>query len=559
MTNANPTRPIDKFRQRFDALIRSRGAIHVTTYEEVRALQVIHQVANSQIDKATKKPKQVFMWDAVAGWSRFPTEQEEEQGMGPYISLENPHDDLGSNRSLTAALEKINTGTVNTEKRCVYVLKDIDRYLTEGKDRVSLIRSIRNTIAALRITQRSLVFVSPTSNLPEEFAKDIYVMRLPLPDQTEMIDIIESAIELVAMTDEMKQCKVEMEPSDVRDLADAMAGLTADQADSVIRQGMAIYKEISPLLLPLVNAEKDAIITASGLLVPVKETRRADTGGLPLLMERIERNDRHLTAAARDFGLAPPKPLLIVGMPGTGKSITATSVGDGKRKVFRMEMANLLHSELGASENHLADLFSLVETLGGDNMGIVLHIDEVNLMWGQGDASADGGGTVQRMMGSLLTWLEEQTSAYIVATANSFDGLPPQFMRRFDIWFVDFPNRTARKEILGIHIRKRNRNPEDFDLDRAADMTADWTGSELEEVVNEALAIAFGKDRELWEDDLIDAIQSGEIRPISQIDKDGIERMRKGLRGDIKRAAPAVDPGDKRSGKSGAIGSVELN
>jgi SpoVK/Ycf46/Vps4 family AAA+-type ATPase len=559
MTNAHPLRSIDRFRQRFDALIRSRGAVHVTTHEEVRALQVLAQIVTGQVDKATGNPKQLLMWDAVAGWSRFPTLQEEEKGLGPYISLESNLDDLSSTHSLTTALAKINAGNVSNERRCVYVLKDIDRYLTEGKDRVSLIRSIRNTISALRITQRSLVFLSPTSSLPVEFAKDIYVMRLPLPDQQEMIEIIESAIELVQTSDEMKQCKVAMTPDDIRDLADAMAGLTADQADSVIRQGMAIYKEISPRLLPLVNAEKDAIITASGLLVPVKETRRADTGGLPILMERIERNDRHLTAKARDFGIAPPKPLLIVGMPGTGKSITATSVGNGTRKVFRMEMANLLHSELGASENHLADLFSMVETLGGDNMGVVLHIDEINLMWGQGDASADGGGTVQRMMGSLLTWLEEQTSAYIVATANSFDGLPPQFMRRFDIYFVDFPLRTARKEILAIHLRKRGRNPEEFDLDRAADLTADWTGSELEEVVNEALAIAFDRDRELWNDDLIEAIQSGEIKPISEIDKEGIERMRNGLRGNIKRAAPVAEPGEKRSGKSGTFGSVELN
>jgi SpoVK/Ycf46/Vps4 family AAA+-type ATPase len=283
-----------------------------------------------------------------------------------------------------------------------------------------------------------------------------------------------------------------------------------------------------------VLAEKKAVIRESQTLefFAPHETP-ADIGGLDALKGWLELRDRAFTDEAADYGLPAPKGLALIGIPGTGKSLTAKMIGGLWRlPLLRLDVGALFGSLVGESEERVRRALRLAETVAP----YVLWIDEVEKGFATGDLD---GGTSRRVLGTLLTWMQEKTApVFVVATANDVGALPPEVLRRgrFDeVFFLDLPTAAERQEIVTLHLRKRRRDPALFDIRRLAAESDGYTGAEIELAVIDAMYQAFAQDRDIQTGDLITAI--ARTVPLSKSQREVIERLRSWLRDG--RAQPA--------------------
>ena len=212
--------------------------------------------------------------------------------------------------------------------------------------------------------------------------------------------------------------------------------------------------------------------------------------------------------AAR-FGIETPRGVLMLGVQGAGKSLCAKAIATAwQRPLLRMEAGALYDKYIGESERRLRMLLRQAEMMAP----IVLWIDEIEKAFASAASRSTDGGLSQRMFGALLTWMQEHTEpVFLVATANDIEALPPELLRkgRFDeIFFVDLPLRNTRRDIFAIHLRKRKRDPNRFDLEKLADASDGFSGAEIEQAIIAGLHKAFAKDRELDTVLLLEAVAS---------------------------------------------------
>jgi len=229
--------------------------------------------------------------------------------------------------------------------------------------------------------------------------------------------------------------------------------------------------------------------------------------------------------------LDPQRGVLIVGVPGCGKSLTAKAVAGGTRPLLRLDVGALFGSLVGQSEAAARNALKTAEAVAP----AVLWLDEIEKALGSSGGDMDGG-TSQRVLGTILTWLEEtEADVFVVATANDIASLRPELIRRFDeVFFVDLPQPEERRQIVAIHLAKRGRDPEGFDLAAVVEATTDFTGAELEKVVQAALRRGFADGgREITTQDLVAA--ASETVPLSTTMDEGIAHMRQWA----NRARPA--------------------
>ena len=246
---------------------------------------------------------------------------------------------------------------------------------------------------------------------------------------------------------------------------------------------------------------------------------------LDTLKEWLRLRERTFSAAARDFGLPPPKGVALIGLPGTGKSLTAKAIGAlWGVPLLRLDVGAIYSSYMGESERRARHALQLAEAIAP----CVVWIDEMEKGLAHGGNDT---GTSTRVMGTLLTWMAEKTSpCFVVATANDVSALPPELLRRgrFDeIFFLDLPSRQEREEILGVHIRRSGRDMAGFDLTAVADRTEGFVGAELAQVVHDALLSAFDAGRELTTPDLVAA--AGRVVPLSVAQRERVGALRSWL------------------------------
>jgi SpoVK/Ycf46/Vps4 family AAA+-type ATPase len=306
----------------------------------------------------------------------------------------------------------------------------------------------------------------------------------------------------------------------------AAIGLSANEAlrsfsKAIVGDGILNDDDVD-----VVTSEKQAIIRGSGALefYPA-DTSPADVGGLETLKEWIRLRQRAFGDEAREYGLPAPKGLALIGIPGTGKSLTAKAIGGMWRlPLIRLDIGAVFGSLVGESEERIRKALRLTEQIAP----CVLWIDELEkaLASGGGD-----GGTSQRVIGTILTWMQDKKKpVFVVATANDISSLPPELLRRgrFDeVFFLDLPTFEERKEILRVHLTKRRRDPNTFDLDRLADASALYVGAEIEQALIDAMYAAFGQDREVTTDDFAAALEA--LVPLSRSQKEQIDNLRKWL------------------------------
>jgi ATP-dependent 26S proteasome regulatory subunit len=479
-----------------DLLIRSRTPIlWIRSLEEERVESLLEQAAR----RLGNRP--LLRWDFVDGLRGAPN-REGEAARNPMAAL--------------AALDPLPAG-----QEAILLLRDFHRYCEDA----GVCRRLRNLAGTLRQSARTLVITAPNWQLPAELDDSVTVLELPLPDAQEISQLLSSIAQA---------CGEPLEPAVLDQLSDACHGLSAQRVRQLAARALARRGRLSADDLAEVLEEKRQAIAKTELLeyCPTEATP-ADIGGLDALKHWLEQRRLAFSEEARRYGLPLPRGVLLVGPQGTGKSLTAKAIAHSwGMPLLRLDVGRLFAGLVGASEARTREMIQRAEAMAP----CVLWIDEIDKGFG-GDSRSDGG-TSQRVLGTVLTWMAEKTSAvFVVATANAVERLPGELLRkgRFDeIFLLDLPSADERRAILDLQLRRR-RPEHQLPLDVLVDRTAGFSGAELEQTVIEAMHLAFAEDRDFSEADLVAA--ASQVVPLSRTAREQLEQLQAWARGG--RARPA--------------------
>lgn len=421
------------------------------------------------------------------------------------------------------------------ETPTLFVAKDLHVYVRDDAGEhpdPMILRHLRNIAAKFENCPHTLVLLSPQFIPPADLEKSVTIIDWPLPGQDELSAILE-----MAERDVPSHIPVELN-GDRQVITRAMQGLTEFEARSALASAIIAAGRLDDSVVPHIVAEKRQIVRKSGLLEFFEaDVSMAQVGGLPHLKRYSEVKRASFTDEARSFGVEPARGVLLLGLPGVGKSLTAKAIAGGKMPLLRMDVGALMGGILGQSESNTRAALKVAEAIAP----AVVWLDEIEKALG-GSGGEHDGGTSMRVMGSILTFMQESTAPiYWVATANDVRALRPELINRFDdVFFVDLPNHDDRVEILSIHLGKRGRNPDDFDLVAIADACHGLVGREIERLVKAALEAAFYAGEQLTTAHLLAA--AGSIVPISATMAEQIDSLRSWAETRARRANDPIEP-----------------
>ncbi|MFQ6097512.1 MAG: AAA family ATPase, partial [Armatimonadota bacterium] len=422
-----------------------------------------------------------------------------------------------------AALEEV---TRRTES-AIFTFKDLHPFLREP----GVVRRLRDVARALKVSYKTVILLGPVLELPPELEKDVTVVDYRLPSRDEIRKLLQRTIESIGDDDRVD---ASVTHEQLEELISAAQGLTAVEIDNVLHKSLV---EKGRLDVDVVADEKRQTIRKSGVLEYVEAVEQfADVGGLDALKDWLRKRAGAFSQAAREFGLPYPKGILLLGVQGCGKSLTAKAVSSLYRlPLLRLDVGRIFSGIVGSSEQRARRAMRIADCVAP----AVLWVDEIDRGFAGTESSAfSDAGTTSRVFAGFVTWLQEKDSpVFVIATANDVSNLPPELVRkgRFDeIFFVDLPSTREREEILCIHLAKRDRRPEDFDLARLAQEAAGFSGAEIEQAIISALYDAFYEGRDIVTEDIARAIR--QTRPLSQTMRENIQALREWAR---ERARPA--------------------
>ena len=501
--------------ERLKVLINSSTPIVVMeTVEEVRALSLV-RAACSELNMA------VFEWTAADGLvrsgSKVPAIPSAELQMR--IKAARFAADPGVHESAKAAIYNTadpvqalaNLETMTLE--AVFVLKDFHRHL----DSPIVVRRLRDVGQKFSVNRRTLILTAPSIEMPLELASLVEFLDLPLPDPARLRELIQETYTRLSGT---LSLKLQLDAAGVDAMAANLRGLTEEEAERAISQSVVARYGLSPECVTDVLDAKKALLKRSEMLEFIDASdNMASVGGLDNLKSWLAQRRDSWEPQARQFGLEPPKGVIILGVQGCGKSLCARAVaGEWMLPLVKFDTAAVYDKYIGETEKRIQKVFRVAEGLAP----CVLWIDELEKVFagsGPDSASADAG-VSSRLLASFLSWMQERKApVFVAATCNNVTVLPPELIRkgRFDeLFFVDLPNAAERKQIFAIQLKKRKRNPADYDLDRVAAAAQGFSGAEIESVVQTALYAAFSRDgarpdsgsggKDLTTDDLLAAL-----------------------------------------------------
>jgi SpoVK/Ycf46/Vps4 family AAA+-type ATPase len=408
----------------------------------------------------------------------------------------------------------------------IYVFKDLHPYL----DSPPVTRWLRDAIASFKGTDKIMVLMSPFLQMPVELEKDVVMLDFPLPKISELDQVLNQELK--------KGRNKKLRPEVKEKLLRAALGLTKDEAEKVYRKARVKSGNLTESEVEVVLSEKKQLIRRNGILDYIEEDETIDgVGGLDELKHWLRQRSDAFTERAREYGLPQPKGMLILGVPGCGKSLIAKTTSRlWGLPLLRLDMGRVYDgSTVGKSEANLRNALKTAESISP----VILFIDELDKAFAGSAGSADSdGGTSSRIFGSFLTWMQEKESpVFVMATANRLEKLPGEFLRkgRFDeIFFVDLPSPQEREAIFNIHLSKRRSDISRFDLEQLAKVSDGFSGAEIEQAIFAAMYEAFAQDREFTQLDIIAAIKS--TLPLSRTMTEQVSALRDWAR---QRARPA--------------------
>ena len=416
------------------------------------------------------------------------------------------------------------------EEPALFVLKDFHHYL----DNAAVQRKLRDLAQDLVPTGKHLLFLGSRFHVPEDLEKEIQVVDYPPPGLDELAALIASLESDLGPESDT----VRLTPEGREKLLKAALGLTLGEAETVLAKTLVRFGAVTNESVDLILAEKKQVVRRSGLLEFYESAEALeDVGGLGALKSWLQRREPAFTEDAREFGLPVPKGILLLGVQGCGKSLIAKAISrEWKMPLLRLDMGRVFGKYVGESEAAIRRVAQTAEAVAP----AILWIDEIEKGFAGSTSDAHDTGVTARILGSFLTWMQEKRKpVFVFATANQIRNLPPELLRkgRFDeLFFVDLPTVEERTEVLAVHLRKRRRHPERFDLPALAIQAEGFTGAELEQVVIEGLYAAYADSRrELTQADLERAVS--EIIPIAVTMKEAIAAMRQWATTRARRAS----------------------
>jgi SpoVK/Ycf46/Vps4 family AAA+-type ATPase len=368
--------------------------------------------------------------------------------------------------------------------------------------------------------------------IPPELEKDVTLVDFPLPGEADIRRVLDGMID--ANSSAGSRIRIEVDALGRERLAKAALGLTLHEATNAFARAMVDDGVLRNEDVQVVLEEKKQTIRKSGLLeVVTVDISLDDVGGLQNLKRWLTKRNNSWMHEAAEYGLPAPKGVLMTGVPGCGKSLTAKAVAAAwELPLLRLDIGRVFSGVVGSSEQNMRHAIRSAEATAP----CVLWLDEIEKGFsGVADGGGDGG-TSSRVFGSFLSWMQEKTApVFVIATANRVDGLPPEFLRkgRFDeIFFVDLPTRVERRQVWSLHLGRRLSGSraagaviaDDDLLDRLADTSEGYSGAELEQAVVAALLDAFAERRSLQEDDLFRALKN--MVPLSVTQAEQIASVR---------------------------------
>ncbi|TAL02414.1 MAG: AAA family ATPase, partial [Verrucomicrobia bacterium] len=417
----------------------------------------------------------------------------------------------------------------------LFVFKDFHPFLT--KHNFAVVRRLKEIALHLKHSQKTIILISPVQEIPTELEKEITVLNHPLPTRDELSALLDRIIEDVK---KFPQVKIELDDAGRERLLQAALGLTLAEAENVFARIIVQDERLAADDIGAVFAEKQQIIRKNGLLeyCATQETFQR-VGGLAVLKDWLQKRSMALTDEARSFGLPPPKGILLLGVQGCGKSLCAKAVSSlWQMPLLRFDMGRMFGSLVGSSEENVRKAISVAESVAP----AILWVDEIDKAFAgsQGSGLTDGG-TTARVFGTFLTWLSEKTApVFVVATANDISQLPPELLRKGrldEIFFVDLPSESERAEIFRIHLARRGRAPENFDVAKLAGQSQDFSGAEIEEAVISGLYEAYYARAELGTAHVSEALR--QTVPLAKTMDEQIARLRGWADGRARNASVA--------------------
>lgn len=395
------------------------------------------------------------------------------------------------------------------------ILENFNLYLNNS-DVINLLFEISKM---KKVTQKSLIIESSEMCVPNALSKEIVVLNMPLPNKSFIHRIAESVI----VNNSLDSTKYNITDN----LLNSVLGLTTTEVNLAFIKAVQKYGKLDETTIPYLISEKEHIIKRDGLLEYYHTDEGMDNvGGLKNLKKWLNVRSNAFTKEAKDFGIETPKGVLLLGLPGCGKSLTAKCIAKTwNYPLLRFDLGKVFGGVVGQSESNMRKALEVATTIAP----CVLWIDEIEKgLSGLGSSDRTDGGTASRVFGSLLTWMQEKKEpVFVVATANNIESLPPELLRkgRFDeIFFVDLPSKEERKEIFKIHIQNKKRDVSKFNLEELANKTNGLTGSEIASLVSDALFEAFSNGRDIEEYDIIN--ERSKITPLSAVMAEKITSLR---------------------------------
>ena len=456
------------------------------------------------------------------------------------------------------------------DKKHIYILRDLDKFL---KDPIVL-RRLKDLIYLCATTCSCIVVVGYGITVPMDFEKDAQFIKLKYPTRVEIAEMLKTTKnQIIEHNKAMPAAEHIDECFDIDEVARACAGLTEDQIINTLQYSMTVFNKID---IATVIEEKRSIINKSDILEFWNcDESLESVGGFKKVKEwlAIQKTVMHNVDNAKKFKTEPPKAILILGVQGSGKTFCAKAIAqDLKVSLLKFEIGKVFAGLVGESEKRMRQGLTLADAVGG-----VIVIDELDKgLSGAGSSDKTDGGTTNRVIGSLLTWLnEEHPGLLLIATANDITSLRknhPELLRkgRFDeIWFSDVPNQEEREEIFKIHLAKRERDPKKFNLKTLSEyeyidndnQKYTTTGAEIESAIKDALRNKFslsggkevpigGKD-DITTEDILETLKV--IKPITKIGKETISVMRKWSEDNATNVSGGISKADKKKSKSSKV------
>jgi ATP-dependent 26S proteasome regulatory subunit len=488
-----------EFAQELDTLIRARyPLIFVVSPEETRVQQLVSEIAE-------RRQKKVYEWSCTTGLVPAGT------------SIQLPKNRTAPTRDPVVALDEV----IEQVEPAIFVFRDLHPFLTRAHPQV--IRKLKEIALQLKNSFKTIILVSPTLEVPLELEKELTVVNLPLPARADISALLDK---IAADVSRFRNIRVGLDADGRERLLQAARGLTLSEAENVFARILVRHERLSGEDVPEVLEEKRQLVRKNGLLeyYEAEESFR-DVGGLGHLKEWLQKRVLAFTDEAREFGLAPPKGILLIGVQGCGKSLCAKAISSlWQVPLLRFDIGRMFGSFVGSSEENIRRAIQVAESVAP----AILWVDEIDKAFSNASQSAGDSGTSARVLGTFLTWLSEKTApVFVVATANDISCLPPELLRKGrldEIFFVDLPRLNERQEIFAIHLARRGRKAEEFPLPELAAASEGFSGAEIEESINSALYEAFYDKTPLEQEHLFRALR--QTVPLSRTMLEPITELR---------------------------------